>query len=193
MVGALAVLGVLGFTGIVRPRSDSIDEVITMLKADKIEALGRISELERVVGSQIIEIQRLREESVMLRTQIFQLESSNLYHPFPVWNVDKHGVLTSANSAFEDYFLSAQDKPLIDFIGLSLKGIFNEGFEDYMENHNYVLSKKRYWEGAINVAINGKQQATHMVLYPHFAGKQVVGIYGMIIPIESTRNYMQNS
>lgn len=194
MVGALAVLGILGFTGIVRPWRDGGDVVTDFLKKENQELAKKVEQLEAVIQKQGEEIKRLSERVVLLRAQYLMLENSHINHPYPTWNCDIDGHLMSANPAFEDYFLVSNDKTLSESAGKAIQEIFDEqGYSEYISKHRLVLSSKRPWEGVITVLIGDKQKVIDVVLYPQITGKQVIGVFGMVIPMERVQSYVSNS
>lgn len=191
MVGALAILGILGFTGIVRPWRDSGDVISEFLKKENQELAKKVEQLEAIIQKQGEQIARLSERVVLLRAQYLMLENIHINHPYPTWSCDDEGNLMSANPAFEDYFLIPIGKSLIDCSGKSIGEIFDEaGAKEYFVKHRLILSSKRPWEGVLNLLIGDKPKAVDVVLYPQISGKQAVGVFGMVIPMERSQNHV---
>lgn len=194
MVGALAVLGILGFFGIVRPWRDGGDVVTEFYKKENQELAKKVEQLEVIIQKQGEELKRLSERVVLLRAQYLMLENSHINHPYPTWNCDIDGNLMSANPAFEDYFLVPNNKSLADSAGKAIQEIFDtQGATEYILKHRLVLSSKRPWEGVISILIGDKQKPIDVVLYPQMTGKQAIGVFGMVIPMERVQSYVSNS
>lgn len=191
IVGALAILGILSFTGVVRPWRDSGDIVSEFLKKENQELAKKVEQLESVIQRQGEQINLLSERVVLLRAQYLMLENSHINHPYPTWNCDIEGNLMSANPAFEDFFLIPIGRSLIDCSGKSIADILDEsGAREYFVKHRLVLSSKRPWEGVLSLLIGDKQKAVDVVLYPQMSGKQAVGVFGMVIPMQRSQKHV---
>lgn len=189
-MGVSFVFTVLVLTGLIRPSRDGADIVIEYLKKENIERDSKIQELVKTVEAQGQKIEQQSKEITMLRTQIILLESSHYDHPYPSWWMDMEGHLVLANQAFESLFLIPEGRNLVEVNGNAPGQLFgNQAGLEYLEKHNWVLSRKRPWEGAINFEINGKSSAEHVVLYPRYSGKQIIGVSGMVIPLERIDNF----
>ena len=189
-MGASFVHSVLILTGIVRPRKDGFDQVLEYLKAEN-------QELKNIVGKQTEQIRelseqvnKLRQESMMLRTQIVLLESAQYDLPYPQWMADIDGTIVVGNKAFEDLFLIPLGLSISDVIGKNPGSFLNQESEkEYMQNHRWVLAKKRPWEGAILITREEKPETLDALFYPTYSGKRIVGVSGLIIPAKRVDNY----
>lgn len=162
-----------------KAKGDDFDKIIGTWAADN----------ERLRKQQSSDEQRIRileTEVATLRNQLILLESAHQDLPIPMWLKDTELKMIVLNESYVDVFLTPLGKKSGDYIGKTDFDVWPEEIaKKFIEHDRKVMRTKKTFIGVESVVDGDGQKVPYKIIkYPRYAGKTIIGIAGIAIPIQ---------